>query len=193
MSKKAIAAIAALCGITVGGLASMHLPALAAGAAASSDTQLADRIAVEDLINRYAEHYGEPDSATKFAAYYTEDMEFVGPGDTVKGREAFLKLYTTNSEINRRQSPAPRGVFRMVISNPVVEVKGNQASVRFLWTGIVNTDLRQRPQLWEQGRECDLLVKQDGKWLIRKRTLIAYSGLPERHSAIQPPCDVTLD
>ena len=31
----------------------------------------------------------------------------------------------------------------------------------------------------EQGREYDQLVKRDGKWLIKKRVVIADSGLPK--------------
>jgi hypothetical protein len=41
--------------------------------------------------------------------------------------------------------------------------------------------------LLEQGREYDLLVRQDGKWLIRKRVVIADSGLPERFKATYQP------
>ena len=45
----------------------------------------------------------------------------------------------------------------------------------------------ERPALFEQGREYDLLVKQDGQWRIKKRVVIADSGLPERFKAKYEP------
>ena len=56
--------------------------------------------------------------------------------------------------------PRPRqGTFHMMISNPVVDVNGDTA------TAAVHVDRSDEfdrsaagPQLWEQGREYDLLV-----------------------------------
>jgi hypothetical protein len=46
------------------------------------------------------------------------------------------------------------------------------------WTGIVSDDLNAPPQFQEMGREYDTLVKQDGKWLINRRVIIADAGMP---------------
>ena len=75
----------------------------------------------------------------------------------------------------------------MMISNPVIEVVGDRATAKFLWTGVMNANLEGRPEVWEQGREYDLLVKQDGEWRIKKRVVIADSGLPERYAATYEP------
>jgi hypothetical protein len=69
----------------------------------------------------------------------------------------------------------------------VIDVTGDTATAQFMWTGVMNTTLEGRPQLWEQGREYDLLARQDGKWRIKKRTVIADSGLPERYKATYQP------
>jgi hypothetical protein len=51
------------------------------------------------------------------------------------------------------------------------------------WTGILNTDPFGPPHLQEHGREQDLLVKQDGKWLIKHRVVTADSAMPESFRA----------
>jgi hypothetical protein len=79
------------------------------------------------------------------------------------------------------------GVFHMVLSNPVIEVEGDKATATFLWTGISNPDPKAPPKVAEHGREYDKLVKQDGKWLIAKRVVIADSALPERYAATYQP------
>jgi hypothetical protein len=61
----------------------------------------------------------------------------------------------------------------------VIDVDGDTATAKVLWTGIMNADLRSPPTFVEQGREYDRLVKRDGRWLIEKRVVVADSGLPE--------------
>jgi hypothetical protein len=63
-----------------------------------------------------------------------------------------------------------------------------------MWTGVINRGIQDPPELLEQGREYDLLVRQDGEWRIKKRTVIADSGLPERYMATyQPRRDYKID
>ena len=67
---------------------------------------------------------------------------------------------------------------------------------KVLWTGIMNADLRGPPTVVEQGREYDLLVRQNGKWLIKKRVVVADSGLPENMVATydkRENYDITAD
>ena len=81
-----------------------------------------------------------------------------------------------------------------MISNPVIDVNGDTATAQFMWTGVMNTGIQERPLLFEQGREYDELVKQDGEWRIKKRVVIADSGLPERYMATyQPRLDYRID
>lgn len=184
MVRNWVAAAAAVGGIVVGALAGPYVPGLAADTQVSPDTALADRIAIEDLITRYYAHLGT-DDAGAFGDYYTEDAVFDVNGIISTGREEIEALYAGVGEDD--DSVGNQGVFHMILSNPVIEVDGDRASASFLWTGILNPDPKAKPELAEHGREYDRLVKQDGKWLIKKRVVIADSALPERYAAIYQP------
>lgn len=169
-------AVLALAGCSGGSATSANDPAVQA---------MLDRIAVEDLITEYYENFGG-DENHEFGDYYTEDAVFDVNGLVYEGREEIVGLYDTMDETNANP-PAQRGTFHMLLTNPVVKVEGNEATVKLLWTGIMNDPIDAPPQFVEQGREYDLLVKQDGKWLIKKRVVIADSGLPEMFKATYAP------
>jgi ketosteroid isomerase-like protein len=190
MNKAGIAALAAVGGIVVGALAGPAVTGAAPKAAATAESAWADRAAIEDLVTRYYQNLGG-DAAGQFGAYYTEDAVFDVNGVISTGREEIEALYAAMD--SGGDAPAAQGTFHMIISNPVIDVTGDTATAQFLWTGVMNGDIKARPQLYEQGREYDLLVRQDGKWLIKKRTVIADSGLPERFAATyQPRKDYTI-
>ena len=185
MVRNWVAALAAVGGIVVGSLVGPHVPGLAAGQGeAAGNGVLADRIAIEDMVTRYYAHLGTQDAGA-FGDYYTEDAVFDVNGVISTGREEIEALYANMDE--EGDSVTEGGVFHMVLSNPVIEVNGDRATATFLWTGILNPDPKAPPQVAEHGREYDRLVKQDGKWLIEKRVVIADSALPDRFDATYEP------
>ena len=183
MVRNWVAALAAVGGIAVGALAGPHV--LAASSDAAAESSLADRIAIEDRVTRYYGNFGTQDAAEDFGAFYTEDAVFDVNGIVSTGREAIEAFYVESG--NEEDAPAAQGTFHMMISNPVIDVNGDTATAEFLWTGVLNTGVQEPPRLLEQGREYDLLVKQDGEWRIKKRVVIADSGLPERYMATYKP------
>jgi len=195
MVRNWVAALAALGGIAAGALVWPHVPGLAAsGGANEANAALADRIAIEDMVTRYYGNFGKQDAAEDFGAFYTEDAVFDVNGIVSTGREAIEAFYTDTGD--DEDAPAAQGTFHMMISNPVIEVNGDTATARFMWTGVMNGAIQEAPQLLEQGREYDLLVRQDGQWRIKKRVVIADSGLPDRYMATYQPrmdYDVTAD
>ena len=183
MVRNWVAALAAVGGIAVGALVGPHV--LAASSDAGLESALADRIAIEDRVTRYYGNFGKQDAAEDFGAFYTEDAVFDVNGIVSTGREAIEAFYVESG--NEEDAPAAQGTFHMMISNPVIDVNGDTATAEFLWTGVLNQTIEGRPVLLEQGREYDLLVKQDGEWRIKKRVVIADSGLPERYAATYEP------
>ena len=164
-------------------------------------TQLADRIAIEDLIVRYYDHLGEGDPSA-FGDYYTEDAVFDVNGVVLTGREEIEGIYRgPDEEGGPAEEAAPaeqgeQGVAHMLLSNPVIEINGDTATASFIWTQIRNPDIKGPPVFVEQGREYDLLTKRDGRWLIQKRTVIADSGMPDMFDATYEPrldYDITAD
>jgi ketosteroid isomerase-like protein len=194
MNKAGIATLAAIGGIVVGALVGPHVPGLAADGGEGVGNGLADRVAIEDMMTRYYGNFGKTDAAEDFASFYTPDAVFDVNGIVSKGPEEIAAFYTDTGDDD--EAPARQGTFHMMISNPIIDVNGDQATAQFFWTGVMNGTVEGRPELWEQGREYDLLVKQDGEWRVKKRVVIADSGLPERYKATYTPradYDITAD
>lgn len=185
MGNTRLAALAAIGGITLGALTGCD-GVRASGTTAEPERQaLLDRLAIEDMVTRYYANFGKTDAAEDFASFYTEDAVFDVNGIVSQGPQAIAAFYADTGD--DEEAPARQGTFHMMISNPVIDVDGDIATAQFMWTGVMNETIEGRPVLWEQGREYDLLVRQNGEWRIKKRTVIADSGLPERYKATHQP------
>jgi hypothetical protein len=135
---------------------------------------LLDRIQIEDLLVRY--YYDlSMGRAHEMSEYFSEDAMLDVDGTIANGRAEIEKLYGGGPA---RDSSRPRN--HMLLTNPVIEIKGNRAQAHVLWTGVTNKGVGEVPSLYEQGREDTELVKVDGKWLISKRYISSDSGLPDR-------------
>jgi ketosteroid isomerase-like protein len=136
---------------------------------------LLDRIQIEDLIVKYYVDMSAGKSHD-LAQYYTEDAVLDVNGAIAKGRKEIEKLYEGVSD---GDEPAFSGKMHMLLNNAIINVDGNTATAWFIWTGVINEDLKAPPRFLEQGREFDELVKVDGRWYITKRYITADSGMPE--------------
>ena len=165
-------------GIVQSGLALLAVTAAistatAAPPAMTTQATLLDRVQIEDLIVSYYYNLGQGD-AEAFGDYYTEDATFDVNGIVARGRAGIAGIYRQLAGAG----PGQGGTFHMLLSNPMIRVSGDAATAEFLWTGITNDTPKAPPRFVEQGREYDTLVKQNGAWRIRKRVVIADSGLP---------------
>ena len=135
---------------------------------------LLDRAAVEEIFVRYYSGLGsgDPDG---FAGFFTDDLELDVNGLVARNKEEVARLYRDVAA----DKPNLTGTFRMILSNLFIELDGDTARARMMWTQTLNDTLKGPPRLIEQGLEYDLLVKQDGRWKIRKRVVIADSGMPD--------------
>ena len=144
--------------------------------------EMIDRMAITDLLNRYYAEFGA-ESAIGFNDYYTDDAVFDVNGQVANGKAEIQKIYAGLGE----ESPSNGGTFHMLMTNPVIDIKGDTATAKLLWTGILNDSIDGPPKFVEQGREYDRLVKKGGKWLIEKRVVIADSALPARYQPTYQP------
>ena len=138
---------------------------------------LLDRIQIEDLLTRYYYDLSQG-KAHELSEYFTEDAMLDVDGTIAKGRDAIAKLYGGGPA--RRADAAPRPQNHMMLTNPVIEVRGNRALAHVIWTGVSNSGVGKPPTVTEQGREDSELVKIGGKWLIKRRYISSDSGLPDR-------------
>ena len=57
-------------------------------------------------------------------------------------------------------------------------VTGDAATADVIWTGVNSASVKALPQILEQGREHDELVKRDGRWYFKHRVITTDGGLP---------------
>jgi ketosteroid isomerase-like protein len=139
---------------------------------------LLDRIQIEDILTRYYYDLSR-DNAHELSEYFTEDALLDVDGTVAKGRAEIAKLYSP--EPNPKQpAPATRRRMHMLLTNPIITVKGNTATAHVIWTGVTTEGIGKLPQVAEQGREDDELVKQNGKWLLKRRYISTDGRMPNR-------------
>jgi len=149
---------------------------------------LLDRMKIEALFTRYYSGL-DAGNAEGFGAFFVEGAELDVNGYVARGTAEIAELYRAVSA----DKPRLTGIFRMILSNLVIEVTGTTATAQMLWTQTLNDTIKGPPRLIEQGREFDRLVRQDGRWRIVKRVVIADSGLPDIFDAsFSPRADYAL-
>jgi ketosteroid isomerase-like protein len=153
---------------------------------------LLDRIQIEDLLTRY--YYDLSRSkAHELSQYFTEDALLDVDGTVARGRAEIAKLYQNPAPNPKEPAPAPGRRMHMLLSNPIINIKGNTATAHVIWTGVTNEGIGKLPQIAEQGREDDELVKQNGKWLIKRRYITADGRMPNRFDKNYKPRENPLE
>jgi hypothetical protein len=155
-------------------LTSLSMPAWAQQV--TMDTLL-DHIQIQDLLTRYYYDLAQGKSH-ELSDYFTEDAMLDVDGTIAHGRDEIATLYAGGPA--RKADAAPRPQNHMLLTNPVIEVRGNRAMAHVIWTGVSNAGVGKPPTVTEQGREDSELVKVGGKWLIKRRYISSDSGLPDR-------------
>jgi hypothetical protein len=145
-------------------------------------TALLDRAAIEDLLVDYYAQIGTDNH--DFSNYFTADGRLEVNGLIATGKAEIIALYdragggideTTSSNDNK----VPPGRFNMVLSNLKVMVQGDTATATMLWYSIVSPTLIAPPGVTEHGHDRTELTRQNGRWLISKRTVTSDGGMPE--------------
>ena len=86
-----------------------------------------------------------------------------------------LRLFFT--AFTMKLSPARRVVYAASLVFAIV-VNGDSATAHVIWTGVNSASVKALPQILEQGREQDALVKRDGHWYFKHRVITTDGGLP---------------
>jgi hypothetical protein len=132
---------------------------------------LVDRAMIEDLLVDYYAQLGS--GRHDFGAFFDPEGVIDVNGTVAKGQKAIEEVYSKAAAA----TPPKPGVFRMVLSNVRVSVKGDTATVDAIWTGVHSAKVTETPQFVEQGREHAELVKRNGKWLFKHRVISSDGGL----------------
>jgi len=159
-----------------GGVAALFAVAVTLAAAAPALAQqspitvaaLIDRAQIEDML---VDYYGALSAGgAHFDSYYTDDAVLDVNGIVRHGKGPIDDLYKT--------IPNSKGTVHVLLTNPKIVVDGNSAKADLIWTEVYSANHGAQPQVVEQGREHDELVKQGGRWYLKKRVVTNDGGLP---------------
>jgi hypothetical protein len=153
---------------------------------------LLDRIQIEDLLTRYYYDLSRS-NAHELSEYFTEDALLDVDGTIAKGRAGIAKLYQNPAPNPKDPAPAPGRRMHMLLTNPIVKINGSKATAHMIWTGVMNEGIGKLPQIVEQGREDTELVKQNGKWLIKRRYITTDGRMPNRFDKNYKPRENPLE
>jgi hypothetical protein len=153
---------------------------------------LLDRVQIEDLLTRYYYDLSRS-NAHELSEYFTEDALLDVDGTVAKGRAEIAKLYQSPAPDPKQPAPAPGRRMHMLLTNPIITIKGNSATAHVIWTGVMDEGIGKLPQIVEQGREDTELVKQNGKWLIKRRYITADGRMPNRFDKNYKPRENPLE
>ena len=131
-------------------------------------TTLLDRAQIEDMLVEYYEVLSS--GGTDFGSYYTDDAVLDVNGIVARGKGPIRSLYKT--------IPQSKGKVHVLITNPRIVVNGHSATADVIWTEVYSETHKALPQILEQGREHDELVKREGRWYLAKRMVTNDGGLP---------------
>ena len=138
---------------------------------------LIDRAKIEDMLTRYMTELGHS-TIENYVTFYTDDAELVmGGGKSVKGRAAIFDTYTAlraAAGTMRAQAFA----FNTLLSNPLITVHGDRATVQLTFTEVITDTQSSPPRLLVQGREYDELARVNGQWLFKKRQVVSGRTAP---------------
>jgi uncharacterized protein (TIGR02246 family) len=123
-----------------------------------------DKAAIEALMWNYVRAIDtwNPDA---YAAVFTEDGSF---GNT-RGRDALRSM--VSGMVANRAEDAP--LLHHVMSNQTITfINPNRAVVRYYWQTVTRgVPAGPRPEMLAQGWGEDVVVKQNGRWLIQSRNV----------------------
>ncbi len=131
-------------------------------------TTLIDRAQIEDMLVDYYEVLSA--GGIDFGSYYTDDAVLDVNGIVAHGKGPIKDLYKT--------IPNSKGTVHVLLTNPRIVVKGHSATADLIWTEVYSETHAAMPQILEQGREHDELIKRQGRWYLTKRVVTNDGGLP---------------
>jgi hypothetical protein len=157
----------ALVGAAVAGLSLAAVPAVHAQDVEYTPKMVADRMEIDDLLERYYANFGKAEGES-FSKFYADDAEFVLGDKTYKGKEAIAGVYKGVGASG--QNPAAnRFSFNVLLTNKVITLHGDTATAQMIFTEVIKKTAADPPEFLTQGREYDRLAKIKGHWRFTRR------------------------
>ena len=136
-----------------------------------------DRIAVEDVMNRYVWAVDSLD-ADGYVAVFTEDAVIDSNGNFSRGHAEIRKVVTgmiqRQADAKAKGSPPPARLYHVISNVRITFPTPGEALHQSYWQ-TVRRDTEGRMVAAAMGRSEDHLVKRNGKWLIQFRKLTVFT------------------
>ena len=136
-----------------------------------------DRVAVEDVMNRYVWAVDSLD-ADGYVAVFTEDAVIDSNGSFSRGHAEIRKVVTgmiqRKEDAKAKGAPPPANLYH-VISNVRITFPKPGEAVHYSYWETVRRDTDGKMTAAAMGRSEDRLVKRNGKWLIQSRKLTVFT------------------
>lgn len=132
-----------------------------------------DRALIADLMGRYffAMDWHDADG---YAACFTEDGVLDYAGGVIEGRDAIREgakqFHAAIGDIFKREDGSP-ALLRHVLDQMVIELDGDTATTKAFWWEMTDGGPGRTPALQSYGTFVDEVVKSDGQWLFKRRTI----------------------
>lgn len=155
-------------------LFSLILPLMSVSCAIAAEPGCAeDRAEIEDLMARYlfAMDWNDFDA---YAEMFTEDGEIEFSSGLTKGRDnivAAVKAFKGRIGMIYKDANGDPAVLRHVIAHKVIRVEGDRAFATSFWYEMANDGPDGKPQIGTFGHYEDELVRVDGKWFFKRRSI----------------------
>ena len=158
----------------------------AAAPTAAQDGNLAaaaDRVAIQDLMMRYARAH-DTTNAAAYPDIFAEDAQILTANGVVlqDGLDAILAGVDSDRarfNPNADGSSETYGVMRHLVTNTTIELHGETATgVSYVQTEVYDEEAG-RPEILSVGRYEDEYVKRGGRWLILRRVIVLDWGNQE--------------
>lgn len=151
----------------------------ASAAFADADSELLERLRIQELQSRYALAHDLTDPDL-YAAVFTEDAELHSGGRMLaKGREAFHAIGVNDRKrfnAGAKEGERSFGALRHVITNSVIELESATTATGFCYVMTVVMRPDVGPEILSLGRYEDAYRKVDGEWLIARRDIVMDMG-----------------
>jgi hypothetical protein len=137
--------------------------------------KLLDRAEIEELVARYVTALDGLD-ADAYEGVFTADGEYDVTGSVYKGRAAIRKIVTDLQASRARNDAAgtPSARLYHVMSNSSIEIVDATNARHRSYAQTVRLADNNQFVVGFMGRYEDVLVKVDGRWLIKSRKLVSF-------------------
>jgi ketosteroid isomerase-like protein len=123
--------------------------------------RLEDLLEIQQIFIDYGDHLDRGDFASYATLFASDGEVLLGPMGRAKGPVEIEALMT-------KVLGGQVGKAYHVISSPVIELDGDVATSHVMWT-VVERGADGKPVVSMLGRHVDDLVREDGRWKLRKR------------------------